>query len=754
MTRTIIFLGLWLVFLAGCTSSTGSEPEAMATAVPPNPTPLPSPTTPTAVPPPQDTPASPQVEFPTMTPPPPTAVPILPQLLLGDARQLGRGQLLDAAFLPRGDSFVIALGWTNGVSLATLAGQELWWQPTDARLVALAADRQGDPQGGHIAAILQSGAVVVYSADRGDVRQTAESAPDVNRSDLAFSPDGRWLAFQSTGPYRGDPIFLLDVASDAVGEVPHSTINHNVRPFLVWSPDGETITLPALGQGWGSRCIHLLDAISGAERLTMQSDAGCYLEWALAYAPDGMHAALAHPEGGVDLLQLDSGQVTTHLLGDLLIHSQRTVPSLLFDPHGRWLATGGGYFQDTTYPTRVWDVATGAIVAELFVKPPPSGGELLALTFAGDALLGAYSDGRITRWPFTADGAAEEAVGQIPVIAPHFDFRWSADGTRFAAPLTFGGAAVWDVGQDEAIALFPAPLIRPALSPDGRWLALFHPGEREIQLYAVDSGARLASFADADSLPGDDPFSPDGRWLAYSTGNRLQLVRIDGEETAVLLEGYREDQAINRVLWSPTSDALVVATLNRSGTSGQIILWEAAEDGGFVAVYQGESVRTGYATIAAFSPQGRYVAFEILLDVETGLVVEVYDRQQATAVLRAEKYELLTWLTDDLLLTHGQSDRQFTQWELENGHPTISTQGPIGSEVFAPAGGFYAYPVNTGPDTGRAIGLDHWEGQGAAQEYHLGSSIRKMHWSPDGRWLAALTGDGSLWLWPANLPNP
>jgi WD40 repeat protein len=668
---------------------------------------------------------------------------------LDAARQLGRGQILDAAFLPSGDSFVIALGWANGVSLATLAGRELWWQPTDARLAALAADGQGE----HIAAVLQSGAVVVYAADTGAIRQTADSLPEVGRSDLAFSPDGRWLAYQSTGPNRGDPIFLLDVTSGAVSEISHSAINPNVWPLLVWSPDGETITLPALGQDWGRRCIHLLDAASGAERPTLQSDAGCYLESALAFAPDGAQVALAHPEGGVDLLQLDSGQVAAHLTGDLLSHSQRTVPSLLFDPDGRWLATGGGYFQETTYPTRVWDAATGATVAELLVKPPPTGGELLALAFADDALLSVYSDGRITRWPFAAEGAAEEAVGQIPVIAPHFDFYWSADGARFTAPLTFGGVAVWDVGQNDPIALFPAPLIRPALSPDGRWLALFHPSEREIQLYAVDSGARLASFADADSLPAGDPFSPDGRWLAYSAGNRLQLARVDGVETAVMLESYLEDQTINRVLWSPASDALVVASLNRSATLGQIILWEEAEDGAFVAAYQGESVRTGYANVAAFSPQGRYVAFEILLDVEIGLVVEVYDRQRETTVLRAEKYELLTWLTDDLLLTFGQPDRRFTQWEVGNGRATISTQGPIGSEVFAPTGGFYAYPANSGPDTGRAVRIGQWE-QAGTQEYTIGASIRKIHWSPDGRWLAALASDNSFWLWSANLSNP
>jgi WD40 repeat protein len=745
--KAIVLSGLLLALLNSCAPPAGNEMAGlgMATAVTP-PAPLIAetmtletmPTTAVVLT--QDTPAPSSAEFPILTPPPPTADPIWPQPLLGGARRVGRGQLLDAAFLPGGGSFVIALGWTNGISLATLEGQELWWQPTDARLVALAADRRGE----RIASMLQSGAVLVYAADRGDVRRTAESAPDVDQSDLAFSPDGRRLAFQSIGPNRGDPIFLLDLDSGAVSDDPRSRIHPGVRPYLIWSPDGQTLTLPTLGED----CTHIFNLNTGEKERVLQNEAGCYLPWSVAYAPDGAQIAIAYFDGVVDLLQPDSGQVTAQLAGDVLIRPDQTVSSLLFSPDGHWLATPGGYFWGKTYSARVWEVGTEDIVAETSAS-----GSHLAIAFTDDALLSVYNDGRITRWLFTEAGAGEEVVGQIPVIAPHFDFRWSADGTRLAAPLTFGGAAVWDVGQDEAIALFPAPLAQPALSPDGRRLALFHPGEREIQLYAVDNGMRLASFADADSLPAGDPFSPDGRWLAYTTGNRLQLARVDGEETAVLLEGHREDQGINRVLWSPASDALVVASLNPSATSGQIILWEQAEDGVFVAAYQGESVRTGYANIAAFSPQGRYVAFEILLDDEVGLAVEVYDRQGGTAVLRAEKYELLTWLSDELLLTHGQPDRQFTQWEVETGRPTTSTKGPIGSEVFAPTGGFYAYPANAGPDTGRAIKLDHWQGDGAPQEYHVGSSIRKIHWSPNGRWLVILAGDSSLWLWPVALPE-
>lgn len=747
MSRIVVLLGLLLAFLVACTpTETVADPspgQTEAAAVPPSPA-VETAAAVAPAPDPQRTP--PQPEFSTATPLSPTATPAPPRLHLGTARQLGRGQILDAAFLPGGDSVTIALGWANGVSLVTLDGQELWWQPTDALLVALAADLQGE----RVAVLLESGAVVVLSAATGAIQQTAASPPAVYWSDIAFSPDGRWLAYQSIGPNRGDPIFLLDIAGGAVGEVPRSRIDSGVQPSLVWSPDGQTLTLPALGEN----CTSVLDVTTGERLLDLRTDGGCYDPWAIAYAPDG-RLALADPTGGIALLEPDGAQVSVRLPGGVLVRPDLPVSPLIFSPDGRWLATPGGLgFYGDAYPTLIWDVTGAAVAAER----PSAGDEVrLALAFAGDALLGVYSDGRITRWPFTADGAEETVVGQIPVVAPYLDLRWAANGERLAAPLTFGGAAVWDLDHNDPVAQFPAPLTDPALSPDGRWLALRDPQLREIRLYAVDGGAIVATFADADSLPAGDPFSPDGRWLAYGSGNRLRLVGLDGTQTAVSLAGYPEGQTITRVIWSPAGDAFVAAAANPSEELGQMILWEANAVADFVATYRGESVRAGYTccvTLAAFSPHGQQVAFEIAPDFEAGsLLVEVYDRRQATAVLRLEDYELLTWLDDDRLLTHqAQYDTLFTQWEVSSGRETVSTKSTLGDEVFAPAGGFYAHTSYTGPNIGRAVRIGHWLHQGVAQDTNVGNDMGVISWSPDGRWLAALAGDSSLWLWPVTPP--
>lgn len=690
--------------------------------------------------------SQPQPDLPTPTPLPATATAEPPSIFSGAPVKVGRGQILDAAFLPDGNSQAIALGWANGVSLVTLDGTERWWQPTNALLIALAASPQGD----HIAAVLEDGSVVVLTAETGAMQQYAASKPYVYWSDIAFSPDGQQIAFQSIGPQRGDPIYLLDLRTNELKEVPQSRIDSTVRPFLVWSPDGQTLTQAALGEA----CSRLVNLASGETTLVLQMESGCYAPWAVGYTPDGQQLAVAAPTGGIDLLQPETGQKIAHLVGSVLTQPDQTATALKFSPDGRWLSTPGGYsFYGETYPTIVWDVTGGAIQAEL---PPNDRMRLLAQTFIGDALLTFYEDGRITRWPFTENSAEETAVAQIPVVAPYLEFVWSASSNRLAAPLRFGGVGVWETTTGNQVAQFPAPFIDPRLSPDGRLLALRNLETEEISLHNVDSGQLIATVPDATTLPAPNPFSPDGQWLAYGSGSELHLLQLNSGQT-IVLDGYPADRTLVNVIWSPQSDALVAASSAIDENPGTVILWEKTGDDEFTAVYQTESTRTGYTccvTIAAFSPNGARVAFERFSSYEaTSFVVEVYDRLLGELILEAPEHELNAWQSEDTLLTNeAQYDTRLTIWHVVNGQKTVSAVGaPGGSEVYAPNGLYYADVA--GPNIGRSLKVQKWEANVAADKVNFGNDMI-LRWSPDGRWLAALASDGSLWLWPITWPQP
>ena len=690
-------------------------------------------------------------DLPTPTPLPATATPEPPSIFSGAPVKVGRGQILDAAFLPDGDSQAIALGWANGVSLVTLDGTERWWQPTNALLIALDASPQGD----HIAAVLEDGSVVVLAAETGAMQQYAASRPYVYWSDIAFSPDGQQIAFQSIGPQRGDSIYLLDLRTNELKEVPQSRIDSTVRPFLVWSPDGQTITQAALGE----ECSRLVNRDTGETELTLKTETTCYAPWTIAFAPDGQKIAVALPTGGdpaisIDFLQPDNGEVIASFAGNVLTLPDQTVHTLHFSPDGRWLATPGGFsYYGEAYPAVVWAVESGLVQAEL---PPTDRTRLLAQSFAGDTMLRFYEDGRITRWPFTENSAVETAVAQIPVVAPYLEFVWSASSNRLAAPLRFGGVAVWEAATGAQVAQFPAPFADPRLSPDGRLLALRNLETEEISLHNVDSGQLIATIPNAATLPAPEPFSPDGQWLAYGSGSKLHLLQLNSGQT-VVLDGYPADRTIVNVIWSPQSDALVAASSAIDENPGTVILWEKTGDDEFTAVYQTESTRAGYTccvTIAAFSPNGTRVAFERFSSYEaTSFVVEVYDRQLGELILEAPEHELNAWQSEDLLLTNeAQYDTRLTIWHVVNGQKTVSAVGaPGGSEVYAPNGLYYADVA--GPNIGRSLKVQQWDANVAAGKVNFGNDLI-LRWSPDGRWLATLATDSSLWLWPITLPEP
>ena len=733
------------------------ETAVSPTASPTTPNDLPlatSESTPTASPTQTADPGQPITDLPTPTPPPATATTEPQPIFSGAPIKVGRGQILDAAFLPDGDSQAIAIGWANGVSLAALDGTERWWQPTDALLVALDASPQGD----HIAAVLEDGSVVVLATEDGAMQQYAASRPYVYWSDIAFSPDGQQVAFQSIGPQRGDPIYLLDLRTKEIQEVPQSRIDSTVRPFLVWSPDGQALTQAALGE----ECSRLVNRDTGATELTLQMDSGCYATWALAYAPDGQTLAVTPsnssgpPVENVDLLQADSGQVIVHLSGSVLAQPDQTARVLHFSPDGRWLATPGGFsFYGDPYPAMVWDIESELVQAEL---PPTDRTRLLAQSFAGDTMLRFYEDGRITRWPFTENNATETAVAQIPVIAPYLDFNWSANSSRLAAPLLFGGAAVWEAATGNQVALFPAPFTDPRLSPDGRLLALHNSETQEISLHNVDSGQLVVTIPDAATLPAPVPFSPDGQWLAYGSGSELHLLSLNTSET-IILDGYPTDRTIVNVIWSPQNDALIAASSAIDENPGTVILWEKTGDADFTAVYQTETTRSGYSccvTIAAFNPNGERAAFERMPDYEaSNMVIEVYDRQLDELILQEKEYELNAWLTEDVLLTiESQYDTRLTTWNVVTGQKTISAaSASSGGEVYAPDGFYYAVVSGTGLNIGRAIKVQQWESRQSAGIVNFGNDVISLRWSPDGRWLAALATDSSLWLWPTTLPE-
>jgi len=331
-----------------------------------------------------------------------------------------RGEIVRAVFLPGEKQVIVA--WSYGVSLNSVdTGQELWYQAASAKILAF--DVQ--PGGQLFAAALADGSVEVFSVNRGEVRRFGNPQPNADWGDIAWSPDGQTLAFQFIGDKRNDPISRLDVATGQIDPVPASQTALGVIPTLVWSPDGSSILVAALGEEFP----RFVDIQTGEQRMRLAHPGGRISSKPLFLA-GGKTLASEGPDGTVELLSYPDGALLRSLPGDARLLGRRLVmfpdagSPLFVDPAGQWIADRGGYEPcycgsgdiPSDYPLVVWNLQSGIVQAQLSqALPALASSHRLAALFDQDNIVMLYESGEITRWTFDDPRSEETMVARLEV---------------------------------------------------------------------------------------------------------------------------------------------------------------------------------------------------------------------------------------------------------------------------------------------------------------------------------------------------
>ncbi len=164
-------------------------------------------------------------------------------------------------------------------------------------------------------------------------------APDDVLTDIAYSPDGHWLA--ATVGY-GRNHYALWVWSLPAGELLRSLPIGG--PVLSWAPDSRTLAVPAADAEITLLRVPDLTPLRtfGAQR---------YGNTSLAYSPDGTLLASASGDQTAVLWRVADGQATATLAG----HAYST-DTVRFAPDGRTVAT-----VDRTGVARLWSVPDGKL---------------------------------------------------------------------------------------------------------------------------------------------------------------------------------------------------------------------------------------------------------------------------------------------------------------------------------------------------------------------------------------------------------
>jgi WD40 repeat protein len=328
-----------------------------------------------------------------------------------------------------------------------------------------------------------------------------QPVPPCHLYTVAFSPDGKTLAFGGTG----NAVRLIDLEAQPPREQTWKQRGPEANvESLCFSPDGKLL---ACAKGNGS--ILLWDVAAGAERRPLPSPDSRVVQ--IVFSPDGTLLASAgafnnHPVGGygavVRIWKVATGQLlfTSHAPAGWMAWD------VAFSPDGKTLAAGL-----STGEVRLFDVDMTREIPGRFgwqvATLPEHGGAVNWLGFHPDgrslAVAGTLPENTVLVWDLATRQQPRRLSGHGSEVLSGSG-AWRADGRLLiTAGCTDGTVRLWDLSGDrprsKALAVIPpkVPWLHGiALSPEGRHLAVCHPNGTVYLL-------RLAKAGEVFQVPAD-----------------------------------------------------------------------------------------------------------------------------------------------------------------------------------------------------------------------------------------------------------
>lgn len=601
-------------------------------------------------------------------------------------------------------------------------------------------------------------------------------------TDIAFSPDGRFLATASNDRTAR----LWDVGTGVELKVLRG--HWSTVSSIAFSPDGRFLATAS-----SDGTTRIWDPVFGRQRMILVE------EWApntavlaVFFSPDG-RSIVTSTGLTATLWDVETGRVLRKLdvIGEY-------VTSFATSPDGRMIATGS----DHKGAVRIWDTATER---ELKVLEGP-GSRVFRTAFSPDArfLATASADGIARLW----DVETGRLLKKLEVARDHpdevTDIAFSPDGRLLATTSLEGTSRIWDVetgwhlkvmkGRD----LFDTTSV--AFSPDGRMIATGHGNaiqtrasfrfsgsarvwdvaagrlqkvlgkrSRDVRAIAISPDGRMIATGYGRTIPaatgflssgsvriwdldtGGRELALGGRWdsvtsVAFSSDGRMLAAGLSNSTARIWdLAGGREPKVlgdhtdgVSAVAFSPNGRLLATAS---GGWDSTARIWDISS-GQELEVIEGHS--EGIDSIA-FSPDGRLLATASrdgtarLWDPATGRELKVLE-EHTTAVIG------VSFSPDGHLLATTSWDNTARIWDVATGQQLQVLEGHLANVygvAFSPDGRTVATASDTARlwdvETGRELKV--LEGQSAI--------VDSVAFSPDGRTIATASRDNTARIWDA-----
>jgi WD40 repeat protein len=450
---------------------------------------------------------------------------------------------------------------------------------------------------GSITRFGEAEAVRLWDVASGKRRQDFEGVRHVR--DMAFSPDGRFLAWITRG---GIVCFRKTATGEEIARRrlrgPKREWDSAVhRWVLSFSPTGETLLISA------GRHVQIWNATSGSllGRVAAPGGSGT----ALAWAGDGRTVGIGGKEG---IHLWDVRQQKSRLL-----HQGAYITALAFSPDSRLLVSG-----ENDGGIRVWDVATG----QQLLPGPGHVKAAYSVQFSPDGrtIVTSGEDDSVRLW----DAHTGRQLACIQETGPdrilgRYGFAFSPDGKTLTMLTADEALVVWSLKPLRKLRRLP-PGERSihgfVHSPHGNRLALFTSGPavricdfvtgRALTAFVPPAAAVSRHFNPAWSLLAFSPTRPD-RLAAVALDTDIALFDPSTGKEALRLRGCTG--GVNALGFSPCGALLLSCSGAGLATGGQASdnfcrLWNVETGRELARIPCGEYL----ALSIAVSPDGQLVA--------------------------------------------------------------------------------------------------------------------------------------------------